>query len=128
MPEFKPTPEQERFLQATLDLGFNVPVAERARFIDADERVAQGWMKDERFKLWLAAEYERFMKEEVMRVWAALFDKAVKKQDTKAAELFLERFDPDFSSRKRAEKPPRRAAQIALERLAELAKKEEGQE
>lgn len=127
MPDFLPTPEQERFLQATLDLGFNVPVAERARFVDADERAAQGWMKDERFKLWLAAEYERFMKEEVMRVWASLFDKAVKKQDTKAAELFLERFDPDFSSRRRAEKPHRRAAKITMERLLQLAREGEGE-
>ncbi len=121
MSDFYPTPEQERFLHATLELGFNSPVAERARVSDLAEHVPRGWMRETAFKLWLAGEYERFMKEEVMKVWASLFDKAVRKQDTKAAELFLERFDPDFSPRRRSEKPHRRAAKMTVERILELA-------
>ncbi len=125
MSEFFPTPDQERFLQATVEEGFNSPVAERARSADVDERAAWEWMKGTDFKLWLASEYERYMKEGVMKVWAALFDKAVKKQDVRAAELFLERFDPEFSSRGRAGKQHKRAARMTIERLVKLAAEED---
>lgn len=126
--DFHPTPQQKRFFQATVDEGFNAHVSGRARAAEVSVEAARGWMRETAFKLWLAREYERFMKEGVMRVWAAIFEKAVKKQDTKAAELFLERFDPDFSSRRRAEKPHKRAARIAIERLVALAREEKVEE
>ena len=124
MSEFLPSRDQKRFLKATMKKGFNSHVSERASAAEIPVEDARQWMKEDEFKLWLTQEYERFMKEGVVKVWAAVFEKAVEKKDIKAAELFLERFDPEFSSRRRAEKPHRRAARIAIERLVARAREE----
>lgn len=119
--EFNPTPDHERFRAATEALGWNESLAGRCRLAELREKKARTWMKDQAFVAWLRAAYWKAMAEAVTSVWASIL-KSAQGGSSRAAHMFLTRFDPDYvPSERQARLKDKRADREAVVRLLELA-------
>lgn len=93
--KWKPSPEQMRFALATVQLGIEASVLQRARLARVAVREARRWMKDRGYKRWLGAAVDYVKNDRVAAMWDAVYRRGVTAGDMRAAELFLRRFDPD---------------------------------
>lgn len=92
---WKPDHDQMRFALATVQLGIDSSVLDRARLARVAVRVARRWLKDINYKRWLLAAVDYVKTDRVAAMWDAVYRRGVTAGDMRAAELFLRRFDPD---------------------------------
>lgn len=92
---WEPSEEQVRFAFATMRMGVDTAVKDRARKASVKVRDARRWLKDEEFVLWMTRALKHAKVTRLKAVWNAIFEKATIDRDMRAAELYIRRFDPD---------------------------------
>ena len=80
--------------------------------VECEKRLAlprgtvDGWLRSPPASAWLAEDGVRHCHAALPRVYAVLLDRALKSTKSTWMELFLKRFDPDFSKALAASAPP----------------------
>jgi len=118
---YSPPGGGEKFLAATVALGWNAPVTERCRLAGLREKTVRGWLRDKKFLRWIESHYWASMSGEVLSVWAAVLAKA-KEGSMRAAHMIFQRFDSEYvPSERQGRLRDKAARREAVKRLLELA-------
>ena len=102
--EFRPTVQQQKFLEVWADWPPGKPITNIGLGLETgvNARTLYEWFRNPLFMGWFDEQREHMVKADLAKVWQAMRTAACR-QDTGAAKLYAERFDPYYKPTTRRE-------------------------
>ena len=104
--DWQPSGAQERLLYVFWDYDYQIPITRACTEARIGRQTYSDWTHDPRFNRWWAEHIERFFAMNLDRVYAAMLKAAIGDGvggSNHARRLYLQRFDPDYRPRRKAE-------------------------